>query len=89
MALSPTRAKGHVAERRATAPRSPSRPEGAAMYIRAVMRRCTEIAFFIEFIRRPPELVFAPSNDNPDIRLDGLAAFTRAILPQPNSINNR
>ena len=38
VALSPTRAKGHVAERRAAAPRSPSRPEGAAMYIRAVMR---------------------------------------------------
>jgi hypothetical protein len=40
VALSPTRAKGHVAERRAAAPRSPSRPEGAAMYIRAVMRSC-------------------------------------------------
>ena len=38
--ISPTRAKGHVAERRAAAPRSPSRPEGAAMYIRAVMCRC-------------------------------------------------
>ncbi len=40
VAPSPTRARGHVAERRAAAPRSPSRPEGAAMYIRAVMRRC-------------------------------------------------
>jgi hypothetical protein len=40
VALSPTRAKGHVAERRAAAPRSPSRPEGAAMYIRAVMGSC-------------------------------------------------
>ena len=40
VALSPTRAKGHVAERRAAAPRSPSRPKGAAMYIRAVMRSC-------------------------------------------------
>jgi hypothetical protein len=40
VALSPTRAKGHVAERRAAAPRSPSRPAGAAMYIRAVMCRC-------------------------------------------------
>ena len=28
VALSPTRAKGHVAERRAAAPRSPSRPKG-------------------------------------------------------------
>ena len=42
VALSPTRAKGHVAERRAAAPRSPRRPEGAPMHIRAVMRRCTE-----------------------------------------------
>jgi hypothetical protein len=40
VALSPTRAKGHVAERRAAAPRSPRRPEGAPMYIRAVIRRC-------------------------------------------------
>ena len=40
VALSPTRAKGHVAERRAAAPRSPSRPEGAAMHIRAVIRSC-------------------------------------------------
>ena len=40
VALSPTRAKGHVAERRAAAPRSPRRPEGAPMYIRAVMRSC-------------------------------------------------
>ncbi len=30
--------RGHVAERRAAAPRSPSRPAGAAMHIRAVMR---------------------------------------------------
>jgi hypothetical protein len=40
VALSPTRAKGHVAERRAAAPRSPSRPAGAAMHIRAVMCSC-------------------------------------------------
>ena len=40
VAPSPTRARGHVAERRAAAPRSPSRPAGAAMYIRAVMRSC-------------------------------------------------
>ncbi len=40
VAPSPTRARGHVAERRAAAPRSPSRPAGAAMYIRAVMCRC-------------------------------------------------
>jgi hypothetical protein len=32
-APSPTRAKGHVAERRAAAPRSPSRPAGAAMLL--------------------------------------------------------
>ncbi len=38
VALSPTRAKGHVAERRAAAPRSPRHPEGVPMYIRAVMR---------------------------------------------------
>ena len=37
VALSPTRAKGHVAERRAAAPRSPRHPEGVPMYIRAVM----------------------------------------------------
>ena len=37
VALSPTRAKGHVAERRAAAPRSPRRPAGAPMHIRAVM----------------------------------------------------
>ncbi len=37
VAPSPTRVRGHVAERRAAAPRSPSRPAGAAMYIRAVM----------------------------------------------------
>ena len=40
VALSPTRAKGHVAERRAAAPRSPRHPEGVPMYIRAVMRSC-------------------------------------------------
>ncbi len=40
VAPSPTRARGHVAERRAAAPRSPSRPAGAAMYIRAVIRSC-------------------------------------------------
>ncbi len=40
VAPSPTRARGHVAERRAAAPRSPSRPAGAPMYIRAVMRSC-------------------------------------------------
>jgi hypothetical protein len=40
VALSPTRAKGHVAERRAAAPRSPRHPEGVPMYIRAVMCRC-------------------------------------------------
>jgi hypothetical protein len=34
VALSPTRAKGHVAERRAAAPRSPRRPLG---------RRCTYV----------------------------------------------
>ena len=39
-ALSLTEARGHVAERRAAAPRNPSRPEGAAMHIRAVMRSC-------------------------------------------------
>jgi hypothetical protein len=38
VALSPTRAKGHVAKRRAAAPRSPRRPAEAPMYIRAVMR---------------------------------------------------
>ena len=38
VAPSPTRARGHVAERRAAAPRSPRRPEGAPMHIRAVMR---------------------------------------------------
>jgi hypothetical protein len=38
VALSPTRARGHVAERRAAAPRSPRRPKGAPMHIRAVMR---------------------------------------------------
>ena len=40
VALSPTRAKGHVAERRAAAPRSPRHPEGVPMHIRAVMRSC-------------------------------------------------
>ena len=40
VAPSLNRAKGNVAERRAAAPRSPRRPEGAAMHIRAVMRRC-------------------------------------------------
>src|SRR5512145_20979 len=40
VALSPTRAKGHVAERRAAAPRSPRRPLRAPMYIRAVMGSC-------------------------------------------------
>jgi hypothetical protein len=45
VALSPTRAKGHVAERRDAAPRSPSRPAGAAMYIRAVMRSCATILY--------------------------------------------
>jgi hypothetical protein len=40
VAPSPTRARGHVAERRAAAPRSPSHPEGVAMYIRAVIRSC-------------------------------------------------
>jgi len=40
VALSPTSARGNVAERRVAAPRSPSRPEGAAMHIRAVMRSC-------------------------------------------------
>jgi hypothetical protein len=46
VALSPTRAKGHVAERRAAAPRSPSHPEGVAMYICAVMRRCTDYSSY-------------------------------------------
>jgi hypothetical protein len=40
VALSPTRAKGHVAERRAAAPRSPRHPEGVPMYIRAVICSC-------------------------------------------------
>ena len=43
VALSPTRAKGHVAERRAAAPRSPRHPEGVPMYIRAVIRSCAQI----------------------------------------------
>jgi hypothetical protein len=42
VALSPTRAKGHVAERRAAAPRSPRHPKGVPMHIRAVMRSCAE-----------------------------------------------
>ena len=45
VALSPTRAKGHVAERRAAAPRSPSHPEGVPMYIRAVIRSCAVTLF--------------------------------------------
>src|SRR4030042_6552822 len=49
VALSPTRAKGHVAERRAAAPRSPRRPEGAPMYIRAVMRRCVSGHLYISY----------------------------------------
>jgi hypothetical protein len=40
VAPSLTEARGHVAERRAAAPRSPRRPVGAAMHIRAVMRSC-------------------------------------------------
>ncbi len=40
VAPSPTRARGHVAERRAAAPRSPRRPEGVPMHIRAVMGSC-------------------------------------------------
>jgi hypothetical protein len=42
VALRPTRPKGHVAEARGAAPRSPSRPAGAAMYIRAVIRSCVK-----------------------------------------------
>jgi hypothetical protein len=38
VALSPTRAKGHVAERRAAAPRSPRHPLRVPMRLRAVMR---------------------------------------------------
>jgi hypothetical protein len=37
-----SRAKGHVAERGAAAPRSPRRPAGAPMYIRAVIRSCAK-----------------------------------------------
>ena len=44
VALSPTRAKGHVAERRAAAPRSPSRPEGRRCTLLAVMRSCGSIS---------------------------------------------
>ena len=40
VAPSPTRARGHVAERRAAAPHSPRRPAGAPMHIRAVIRSC-------------------------------------------------
>jgi hypothetical protein len=43
VALSPTRAKGHVEERRVAAPRSPRQPEGVPMYIRAVMCCCGEV----------------------------------------------
>jgi hypothetical protein len=46
VALSPTRARGHVAERRAAAPRSPRHPEGVPMHIRAVMCSC---AIFFSF----------------------------------------
>ena len=42
-----TEARGHVAERRAAAPRSPSRPEGAAMHIRAVMSSCARLFAFL------------------------------------------
>ncbi len=52
VALSPTRAKGHVAERRAAAPRSPSRPAGAAMYIRAVIRSCAANLCLLMFHNR-------------------------------------
>ena len=34
--------RGHVAERRAAAPRSPRHPEGVPMHIRAVMRNLRE-----------------------------------------------
>jgi hypothetical protein len=47
VALSPTRAKGHLAERRAAAPRSPRRPKGAPMHIRAVIRRCAKVRSYI------------------------------------------
>jgi len=40
VALSPTRAKGHVAKRRDAAPRSPRRLAGALKHIRAVIRSC-------------------------------------------------
>jgi hypothetical protein len=40
VAPSSTRARGHVAERRAVAPRSSRHPEGVPMYIRAGMRCC-------------------------------------------------
>jgi hypothetical protein len=42
-APSPTRARGHVAERRAAAPRSPRRPKGAPMYVRTFMRSCADV----------------------------------------------
>ncbi len=48
----PTRPRGHVAERRAAAPRSPSRPKGAAMYIRAVMRSYALTVFLHTTLRR-------------------------------------
>jgi hypothetical protein len=40
VAPSPTRARGHVAERRAAAPRSPRHPLRVPMCLRAVIRRC-------------------------------------------------
>jgi hypothetical protein len=50
VAPSPTRARGHVAERRAAAPRSLSHPAGAPMYIRAVICRCAvSIDTFLEY----------------------------------------
>ena len=49
VALSPTRAKGHVAERHAAAPRSPSRPAGVPMYIRAVIRSCADSLFLFMY----------------------------------------
>ncbi len=65
VALSPTRAKGHVAKRRAAAPRSPSRPAGAAMYIRAVIRSCADSSDQVRseyddvvVVKHPVDLVF-------------------------------
>ncbi len=49
VAPSPTRARGHVAERRAAAPRSPRRPAGTPMHIRAVIRSCA-IVFIVIFL---------------------------------------